>query len=130
MNRVILLTGQPGIGKTTIIQQLAEKDDFSNENISSLSIRFKDKIEGIAKYIIPPVISLKQVTVSEGEEQEEQMSVAGYVLPGIGIMFLLFICNVVFEDVLKERETGTLLRMNVSPLRLSEYVWSKILKKE
>lgn len=110
-----------------LIQQLADKDDFSNENISSLSIRFKDKFESMSKYVFPPVISLKQVTVSEGEGREDQMSVAGYVLPGIGIMFLLFICNVVFEDILKEKEAGTLLRMNVSPLRLSEYVWSKIL---
>lgn len=110
-----------------LIQQLADKDDFSNDNISSLSIRFKDKFESMSKYVFPPVISLKQVTVSQGEEEEDQMSVAGYVLPGIAIMFLLFICNVVFEDVLKEKESGTLLRMNVSPLRLSEYVWSKIL---
>ncbi|MGB6864641.1 MAG: ABC transporter permease, partial [Candidatus Aminicenantaceae bacterium] len=88
---------------------------------------YKDKFESMSKYVFPPVISLKQVTISKGEEKEDQMSVAGYVLPGMGIMFLLFICNVVFEDVLKEKEAGTLLRMNVSPLRLSEYVWSKIL---
>jgi ABC-2 type transport system permease protein len=40
-------------------------------------------------------------------------------------MFLLFICNIVFEDVLREKEIGTLLRMSVSPLKISEFVWSK-----
>lgn len=110
-----------------LIQKFTEIDDFSNENISSLSIHFKDKFEGMSKYVFPPVISLKQVTLSESHEEQDQLSIAGYVLPGIAIMFLLFICNVVFEDVLKEQESGTLLRMSVSPLKLSEYIWSKIL---
>jgi ABC-2 type transport system permease protein len=31
----------------------------------------------------------------------------------------------VFEDILREKETGTLRRMSVSPLKLSEFIWSK-----
>jgi ABC-2 type transport system permease protein len=41
-------------------------------------------------------------------------------------MFLLFICNAVFEDILSEKESGTLMRLRISPVNLTEYIWSKI----
>ncbi len=107
------------------IKGFIEKDDVPDKEISSLSIQARNKIEGIAKFILPPLISLKQKTVKEKEESP--LSVASYILPAMAIMFLLFICNIVFEDVLKEKETGTLLRMTVSPLKISDFIWSKIL---
>jgi ABC-2 type transport system permease protein len=107
------------------IKGFIDKDEVPDKEISSLSIQARNKIEGIAKFILPPIISLKQKTV-QGKE-ESPLSVAGYILPAMSIMFLLFICNTVFEDVLKEKETGTLLRMTVSPLKTSDYIWSKIL---
>lgn len=110
----------------TAIQNAVDKGEFSDADISSISIQVKDRMEGIAKFVFPPVISLKERTISEDIEKEAaSLSVQSYILPAIAIMFLLFICNIVFEDVLHEKEIGTLLRMTVSPLKISEFIWSK-----
>jgi ABC-2 type transport system permease protein len=108
------------------IRDLAELEALPDESISAISLQFKDRIEGLSKYLIPPVISIKQITLSEEKEEVSDLSVQAYILPAIAVMFLLFICNAVFEDVLTENETGTLMRLRVSPVTLREYIWSKI----
>jgi ABC-2 type transport system permease protein len=108
------------------IQNAVDKGEFSDLDISSISVQVKNRMEGIAKFVLPPVITVKEKTISEEVEKETvSLSVQSYILPAIAIMFLLFICNIVFEDVLREKETGTLLRMTVSPLKISEFIWSK-----
>ena len=110
----------------TTIRDLAELEALPDESISAISLQFKDRIEGLSKYLIPPVISIKQITLSEEKEEVSDMTVQAYILPAIAVMFLLFICNAVFEDVLTEKESGTLMRLRVSPVNLREYIWSKI----
>ena len=110
----------------TTIRNLAELEALPDESISAISLQFKDRIEGLSKYLIPPVISIKQITLSEEKEEVSDMTVQAYILPAIAVMFLLFICNAVFEDVLTEKESGTLMRLRVSPVNLREYIWSKI----
>ena len=111
-----------------LIRNFSGQDTIPDQAISLLSVKIKGRLEGVSKYVFPPVISIKQTTADkEGkEEEEDEFSFQQYVLPGISIMFLLFICNIVFEDLLRENEGGTLLRMMVSPLRISEFIWSKI----
>jgi len=110
------------------IRKFSEQKDISDQIISDLSIMMKDRIGEIEKYVFPPVVSIKQMTQEKDEEAEEVgYSVQSYILPAISIMFLLFICNIVFEDLLREKEKGTLLRMSISPLQISEFIWSKIL---
>lgn len=110
----------------SVLQNVISKGELSDLDIADLSIQVKNRMEGVGKFVFPPVISLKQQTVSEKEEEKtSSLSVQGYILPAIAIMFLLFICNIVFEDVLREKEIGTLLRMTVSPLKISEFIWSK-----
>lgn len=109
-----------------ILKRFVEKEDVSDQDISLFSARIWRRMEGISKYAFPPVISLKQETIKvEGEEPT--LSVQGYMLPAMAVFFLLFICNIVFEDVLREKEAGTLLRLSISPLEISEFIWSKIL---
>lgn len=111
-----------------LLQDIISKGKLSDLDIADLSVRVKNRIEGVEKFVFPPVISLKQETISEKEEEKDaSLSVQGYILPAIAIMFLLFICNIVFEDLLREKEKGTLLRMSVSPMKISEFIWSKIL---
>jgi len=111
-----------------IIKGFVDHDQFSDENVSMISIKIKSKIEGISKYVFPPVISITERTKADEEKEEAStLNVSSYILPAIAVMFLLFICNVVFEDILREKESGPLLRMTVSPLKLSEFIWSKIL---
>jgi ABC-2 type transport system permease protein len=108
------------------VKGFIDQERFPDKEFSSLSVQVKDRIEGIAKFVFPPVISIKQKRTGE-EEQESALSVYSYILPAMSIMFLLFIANAVFEDILKEKDTGALLRMSVSPLRISHFIWSKIL---
>ena len=109
------------------IKGFVDDNQFSDENVSMISIKFKSKFESISKYVFPPVISLTEKTRAEEEKEEASaLTISSYILPAIAVMFLLFICNVVFEDILREKESGTLMRMTVSPLKLSEFIWSKI----
>lgn len=107
------------------IKGFLERESLSDEDISSLSIMIKNRIEGIAKFVLPPVISLKQETISRARKQATNVSIHHYIFPALAVMFLLFICNVVFEDMLREKESGTLLRLSVSPLKFTEFIWSK-----
>lgn len=113
----------------TLLKGYINRDEFTDADVSALSVEMKRRIEGISKYVLPPVISLKQETVkAERKERTElSLSVQSYMLPAFAIFFLLFISNVVFEDLLREKENRTLLRMSVSPLEISEFIWSKIL---
>ncbi len=109
------------------IKKFIDMDKFPDSDISAFSVQVKNRIESISKYVFPPVIGLKQETIKgEGEEESGSISVHGYILPGMAIMFLMFICNVVFEDILREKETKTLLRLNVSRMSMTEFIWSKI----
>jgi ABC-2 type transport system permease protein len=108
------------------IRDLTEMDVLPDESISAISLKFRDRIDGLSKYLIPPVLSIKQITLSEEKEEVSDTSVQAYILPAIAVMFLLFICNAVFEDILTEKQVGTLMRLQVSPVSLREYIWSKI----
>ncbi len=109
------------------IKEFIDIDKFPDSDISTISVQVKNRIENISKYVFPPVIGLKQETIKgEGEEESESISIHSIILPGMAIMFLMFICNVVFEDILREKETKTLLRLNVSRMSMNEFIWSKI----
>ncbi|MCJ7681231.1 MAG: ABC transporter permease [Candidatus Aminicenantes bacterium] len=111
-----------------LIRRGMEMESIPDTDIAALSVRIRKRVEGLAAYILPPVISLKQVTIKEeGEAKEDSpWSIYSYILPAMSILFLLFICNVVFEDILREKEAGTLLRLSISPLTMTEFIWSKI----
>ena len=47
----------------TTIRGLTNKDEYPDKEISSISIQIKNRIEGISKFVFPPVISLKQKTI-------------------------------------------------------------------
>ncbi|MFC2161868.1 ABC transporter permease [Acidobacteriota bacterium] len=109
------------------IRGFIEMNNLPDIDISVLSVKVKNRFESISKYVFPPVISLKQETITEeGKEGTESITVHSYVLPAMAIMFLMFICNVVFSDILIEKETKTLLRLNVSRMSMTEFIWSKI----
>ncbi len=109
------------------IKEFVELDNFLDSDISTISVQVKNRIENISKYVFPPVIGLKQETIKEeGKEEVKSISIHSFILPGMAIMFLMLICNVVFEDILREKETKTLLRLSVSRMSITEFIWSKI----
>jgi ABC-2 type transport system permease protein len=109
------------------MRQFSGFEDLTDQAVSMMSVSIKDRIDGVSKYVFPPVIDLKQTTLETEEEGTSgTMSVQSYILPAIAIMFLLFIVNIVFEDLLQERDSGTLLRMTASPMTIREFIWSKM----
>jgi ABC-2 type transport system permease protein len=109
------------------IKEFTELDQLADADISAFSVKVKNRIESISTYVFPPVIGLKQRTIKEEKKEETgSISVHSYILPAMAIMFLMFICNVVFNDILREKETKTLLRLNASRMSLIEFIWSKI----
>lgn len=109
------------------ITQFIDMETLPDSGISAFSVQVKNRIESISKYVFPPVISIKQETITEeGKQESQSISVHGYILPAMAIMFLMLICNVVFSDILIEKETKTLLRLNVSRMNMAEFIWSKI----
>lgn len=115
--------------EVSTIRGFIGEEERQSEDIATISVQINDRIEGISKYVFPPVIGLKEKILAQDKEKEAERSltIQSYILPAIALLFLLFVCNAVFEDILGERETGTLLRMTVSPLKLHEFIWSKII---
>jgi ABC-2 type transport system permease protein len=111
-----------------LIRKGMKRETIPDMDVAALSVRIRKRIEGITPYILPPVISLKQVIIEKDKETKEEspLTVYSYILPAMSILFLLFICNIVFEDILREKEAGTLLRLSISPLTINEFIWSKI----
>jgi ABC-2 type transport system permease protein len=109
------------------IRAFSGEDKITDQAVSDISISVRRRIDGMAKYVFPPAVTLKRDTIKEEDEEEDaSISVHGYILPAIAIMFLLFVVNIVFEDILRERESGTLLRQMASPMHLREFIWSKM----
>ncbi len=110
-----------------ILRKSPGKMALTDQTVSLISIRIKNRIDSVSKYVIPPVIGLKLTTLEDEEEGiSGTLTVQGYILPAIAVMFLLFIVNIVFEDLLQERDSGTLLRMTASPMTIQEFIWSKM----
>ncbi len=110
-----------------ILRNSPGKMALTDQTVSLISIRIKNRIDSVSKYVLPPVIGLKQTTQENEEEGiSGTLTVQGYILPAIAVMFLLFIVNIVFEDLLRERDSGTLLRMTASPMTIQEFIWSKM----
>ncbi len=86
-----------------------------------------DKIEKIAKYISPLILSIKTVSVGDKEKNKSGRNIFAMLLPPISIMFLMFIIEIFMSDILKEKEEGTMQRILYSPVKPSVYVVSKIL---
>ncbi len=86
------------------------------------------KIVAARKYLDPLLIGLK------GEETEAagartrftQADLFAAILPGMAVMFLLFIVQTLMRDIVTEREDGKLRRLMTTPLRPVELIGARI----
>jgi len=87
------------------------------------------KIAAASKYLNPLLLSLKtEKTKAAGAKANLTRSdVFSIILPGMAIMFLLFIVQTVMRDMISEREDGKLRRMLTTPLRSGELIGARIL---
>jgi len=86
------------------------------------------KVVAAAKYLDPLVIRLKEEeTKAAGAKTQSSMrEIFSIILPGMAIMFLLFIVQTLMRDLLSEREDGKLRRMLTTPLRPIELIGARL----
>ncbi len=86
------------------------------------------KIAAAAKYLDPLLISLKdEETKAAGAKPRTSMTdIFSIILPGMAVMFLLFIVQILMRDILTDHEDGKLRRMMTTPLRPLELIGARI----
>jgi ABC-type multidrug transport system permease subunit len=85
----------------------------------------KTKIITLKDYLSPLLIKLKE-EVTKKKEKKTRINIFGAVLPGMSIMFLLFIIELFLRDILSEREDGKLQRIMFAPTRSMEFISARI----
>jgi ABC-2 type transport system permease protein len=99
---------------------------------ASLSPEFgkaQKKVVAATRYLDPLLIRLKTEdrALPGARPTVTRTDIFSVVLPGMAVMFLLFIIQTVMRDFITEREDGTLRRMLTSPVRPLELVGARIL---
>jgi ABC-type multidrug transport system permease subunit len=86
------------------------------------------KVVAAAKYLDPLLIGLKkeETKVQGARPQVTATDLFSAILPGMAVMFLLFIVQVLMLDLLSDREDGKLRRMMTTPLRPLEIIAARI----
>ena len=87
----------------------------------------KDKILSLKQYISPLLLQLKNQTTNDGKKKKQPViNIFGFILPGMAVMFLLFIIEIFMREILTEREDGKLQRIMFSPISTVELILARI----
>lgn len=91
--------------------------------------RAQKKVLAARKVLDPLLVGLKEekVKAAGAKTQVTQRDLFSIMLPGMAIMFLLFIVQTLMRDIISEREDGKLKRMMTTPLRPLELVGARLL---
>jgi ABC-2 type transport system permease protein len=91
--------------------------------------RAQKKILAAETYLNPLLLRLKEeeTKAAGAKTRFTQADLFAVILPGMAIMFLLFIVQTLMRDILSEREDGKLRRMMTTPLRPMELVGARLL---
>ncbi|MCX6557389.1 MAG: ABC transporter permease [Candidatus Aminicenantes bacterium] len=86
------------------------------------------KIMAVKKYLSPLLVGLKTSTIAKpGQAPPIQgFNIFAYILPGMLIMFMLFIIEAFMREIQNERADGKIRRMMFSPLTTRELVLARI----
>jgi ABC-2 type transport system permease protein len=103
-------------------------DSFPWESLAPEFGKAQKKVTAAAKYLDPLLIRLKtEETKAAGAKTSiTQTDLFSIILPGMAVMFLLFIVQVLMRDVISERSDGKLRRMMTTPLRPVELIGARI----
>jgi ABC-type multidrug transport system permease subunit len=103
-------------------------DFFTNLFVAKMAVDINAQIQNLDVALFPPVLQLEDEPAQEDdEEDDEPMSIGGFLLPSIVFMSLLFVAQGVSEDIWKEKEHGTLRRVYSSPQHVSTFLLGKLL---
>lgn len=111
--------------------------DFSPEKLDITQLTpylelTKQKLITLKKYLSPLLLTLKKENITEEKEtattstNTSDVNIFGLVMPGMAVMFLLFIIEIFMRDILTEREDGKLQRIMFSPIRALDYIFARI----
>ncbi len=85
------------------------------------------KLMAIKKYLSPPLIGLKSSTISKpGQPRPQGFNIFTFILPGMLVMFLLFIIEAFMREIHNERADGKIRRMMFSPLTTREFMLARM----
>lgn len=118
------LIGEPVRG---FVDEIDDVEDFPPDAaVAELSGTINARMREIEPMLFPPVLQLEQV---KGPEQvdEEPFNFGLMLLPGIVFMALLFIAQGASDDLWKEKDQGTLLRVLTTPHGLLAFLGGKLL---
>jgi len=103
-------------------------DAFPWESLAPQFGKAQKKVTAAAKYLDPLLIRLKaEETKAPGAKTSfTQADLFSIILPGMAVMFLLFIVQTLMRDIISEREDGKLRRMMTTPLRPVELIGARI----
>jgi ABC-type multidrug transport system permease subunit len=103
-------------------------DSFPWESLAPEFGKAQKKIVAAKKYLDPLLLRLKgEETKAAGAKTSfTQQDLFSILLPGMAVMFLLFIVQSLMRDIISEREDGKLRRMMTTPLRPVELIGARI----
>ena len=103
-------------------------DAFPWESLAPQFGKAQKKVTAAAKYLDPLLIRLKaEETKAAGAKTSfTQADLFSIILPGMAVMFLLFIVQTLMRDIISEREDCKLRRMMTTPLRPVELIGARI----
>ncbi|MEN6559523.1 MAG: ABC transporter permease [Acidobacteriota bacterium] len=86
------------------------------------------KVIAARKYLDPLLVGIKaeKTKAAGAKTQITRRDLFSIMLPGMAIMFLLFIVQTLMRDIVSEREDGKLRRMMTTPLRPLELVGARL----
>jgi ABC-2 type transport system permease protein len=90
--------------------------------------RAQKKIVAAQRSLSPLLIGIKaeDVKAAGAKPQFTRRDLFSIMLPGIAIMFLLFIVQTLMRDIISEREDGKLRRLMTTPLRPLELIGARL----
>jgi ABC-type multidrug transport system permease subunit len=103
-------------------------DSFPWETLGPEFGKAQKKVVAASRYLNPLLIRLKEEeTKAAGAKKGfTQADLFSAILPGMAVMFLLFIVQTLMRDIISEREDGKLRRMMTTPLRPIELIGARI----
>jgi linearmycin/streptolysin S transport system permease protein len=113
------------------IKAIDAMGDVALENTSMMQMvpfleNGRKKIVTLKQYIDPLLLKLKK-EVTGKKKKEPIINVFGIILPGMAVMFFLFIIEIFMRDILTEREDGKFQRIMFSPIRSIEFILARII---
>ena len=112
------------------IGSFVDSEDFPSDlAVASVSTGFNRKLKNVERFLMPPVVELEIVTVSDATEKTDapELNILAYFLPGFSVMGILFLAQSATRDILRDREQGLVRHLLTAPVTAADYVRGKSL---